>query len=343
MTSFTASVAFTLLAILMVIPAVTARAASDGQTVVIPGGNGPGAGKQVVLVSGDQEYRSEEGLPQLARILAKHHGFNCTVLFALDPATGVIDVENEQNIAGLEALDKADLMIIATRHRNLPDEQMQHVADYVASGKPIVALRTATHAFKIPADRKFARFGNDSTAEGWEGGFGRVVLGERWVDHHGSHGHESTRGIIAPGQADNPILRGIHDGDIWGTTDVYGIRLPLPEGCTTLVLGQVLTGMKPDDKPVEGPKNNPMMPIAWTRLRTEGNKPARAFTTTMGAATDLENEALRRLLVNACYWGLGMEDKIPAKSNVDLVGTFKPSPFKFGGSQKGLKPADTVK
>ena len=85
-------------------------------------------------MSGDQEYRSEEGLPQLAKILAKYHGFNCTVLFAINPADGTINVDNENNIPGLEALEHADLMIIATRHRNLPDEQMKYVADYVASG-----------------------------------------------------------------------------------------------------------------------------------------------------------------------------------------------------------------
>ena len=343
MTNLSASCACILLAVLVVVPVSVAGA--DDQTVVIKGDSGPGAGKKIVLVSGDQEYRSEEGLPQMAKILAKHHGFDCTVLFALDPKTGVIDVDNEQNIPGLEALDKADLMIIATRHRNLPDDQMQHVVDYVESGRPVVALRTATHAFKIPADRKFARYGNDSQVPGWEDGFGRVVLGEHWINHHGSHGHESTRGIIAPGQANNPILRGIHDGDIWGTTDVYGVRLPLPEGCTTLVLGQVLTGMEPTDKPVEGPKNNPMMPVAWTRVRTVSPAvpAARSFTTTMGAATDLQSEGLRRLLVNACYWGLRMEDKIPERSNVDIVGTFKPTKFSFGGSQKGLKPADMAK
>jgi hypothetical protein len=120
----------------------------------------------------------------------------------------------------------------------------------------------------------------------------------------------------------------------------------------------VLTGMEPTDKPVEGPKNNPMMPIAWTRVRpasppdvanpavgitTTVGRSARSFTTTMGAATDLQSEGLRRLLVNACYWGLGMEDKIPERSNVAIVGTFKPSKFSFGGSQKGLKPADMAK
>ena len=112
---------------------------------------------------------------------------------------------------------------------------------------------------------------------------------------------------------DHPILRGIKDGDIWGPTDVYGVRLPLPGDSQPLVLGQVLAGMKPAIQPVDGKKNEPMMPVAWTKtFTTPAGKNARVFTTTMGASQDLANEGLRRLLVNACYWALGMEEQIPA-------------------------------
>jgi type 1 glutamine amidotransferase len=167
------------------------------------------------------------------------------------------------------------------------------------------------------------------------------VLGETWVAHHGAHGKESTRGIVAPGASGHPILRGIKDGDIWGDTDVYTVRLPLPEGCETLVLGQVLTGMTPDTAPVEGAKNDPMMPVAWTKHYSVAGSPrGRVFTTTMGSSTDLAAEGTRRLLVNACYWALGLESAIPAKSNVEIVGTFEPSPFRNNGYVKGVKPAD---
>jgi hypothetical protein len=64
------------------------------------------------------------------------------------------------------------------------------------------------------------------------------------------------------------------------------------------------------------------------------------FVTTMGAAQDLESEGLRRLLVNACYWALRMEDKGPARANVDVVGKYKPRPFGFGGFAKAVRPAD---
>jgi hypothetical protein len=62
----------------------------------------------------------------------------------------------------------------------------------------------------------------------------------------------------------------------------------------------------------------------------------------MGASQDLEREGTRRMLVNAAYWAVGLEDKIPAKSNVDLVGEYKTRPFGFGGFTKGVKPADLL-
>lgn len=309
--------------------------------LVFEGSEGPGKGKHIVLVGGDEEYRSEETLPQMGRILAQHHGFKCTVLFAIDKQDSTVNPNQNDNIPGLAALKTADLMVIFTRFRNLPDDQMQHIVDYVDSGRPIVGLRTATHAFNL----KGSKFQNYTWgSKEWDGGFGRQILGETWISHHGGHGSQSTGGIIAPGQAEHPILRGIRDRDVWGPTDVYGVRLPLPGDSQPLVLGAVLEGMKVDDKPVAGKKNDPMMPVAWTKTyKSTSGKTGRVFTTTMGASTDFANEGVRRMLINACYWAVGLEDKIAAKSNVEIVGSFKPSPFKFNGFQKGLKPADFAK
>lgn len=316
---------------------------ADNPWLEVSGTAGPGAGKSVVLVSGDEEYRSEEALTQLAKILATHHGFNCTVLYAIDPKTGAISPNTGDNIPGLEALAKADLLVIATRFRNLPDDQMKPIDDYLKAGKPVIGMRTATHAFNIPGDRAYAHYGNGYGGEKkeWADGFGRLVLGEKWISHHGDHGRESTRGLIAPDAKDHPILRGIADGDIWGPTDVYGVRLPLPGDSKPLVLGQVLAGMTPDSPAVEGKKNDPMMPVAWTKTyAVDGGPSGRVFTTTMGSSTDLVAEGTRRMLVNACYWATGLEDKIPASSCVDVVGTFEPTPFGFNGARKGLKPGD---
>ncbi len=320
-----------------VIPLLTALviyAAEPADRLAIHGKSGPGKGKRIVLVSGDEEYRSEEALPQLARILSQRHGFDCTVLFAINPKDGTIDPNQSDNIPGLEALDSAGLMILFTRFRNLPDVQMKHIVDYVESGRPVVALRTATHAFDLKTSPTYRRYSWNSKE--WDGGFGRQVLGETWVSHHGRHGVQSTRGIIAQGREKHPILRGIRSGAIWVPTDVYKVRLPLPKGAEPLVLGEVLEGMNPSDAPVAGQQNHPMMPVAWTRTYVG----ARIFTTTMGSSQDLLNESFRRLLVNACYWALQMEARIAERSSVELVGAYQPRPFKFNGAAQGVKPSD---
>lgn len=306
----------------------------------IQGADGPGKGKHVVLISGDEEYRSEEALAQLGQILALRHGFDCTVLFAIDPATGLVDPMCLDNIPGLEALASADLMVIATRFRNLPDDQMRHIVDYVAAGKPIIGMRTATHAFRFGKDSAYSNWSFDSKT--WPGGFGRQILGETWVNHHGLHGKQSTRGVVAPGAGGHPIVRGCED--IWSPTDVYTVHLPLSGNGDPLVFGAVLEGMHPEDNPVAGPKNDPMMPIAWTRTyQLDGGKLGHAFTTTMGSSVCLGSEGVRRLLVNATYWCTGLAGKIPQRANVDVVGEFNPSNFAFGGFKKGLRPEDFVK
>ncbi len=316
---------------------------ADDAWVTYAGGDGPGAGQHIVLVSGDEEYRSEEGLPQLGKILAARHGFDCTVLFAIDPNTGEIAPNQVDNIPGLEALEDADLMIILTRLRNLPDEQMKYIDAYLRAGRPVLGMRTATHAFntKDSAWTHYSNgYGGDKTE--WKDGFGRLVLGEKWISHHGHHKKESTRGLIASGAEGHPIVRGIEPGSIWGDTDVYGVRLPLPGDSQAIVLGQVLTGMNRDDPPVEGKKNDPLLPVTWTKsYQLPGGKPGQAFNTTMGAATDLVAEGTRRMLVNAVYWILGMEEQIPETGTaVDLVGKYTPTSYGFDGYKKGVKPDD---
>jgi type 1 glutamine amidotransferase len=309
---------------------------AEDQWVVLEGKEGPGKGKHIVFVTGDEEYRSEESMPQLAKILAVHHGFTCTVLFGIDPKTGEIDPCTVDNIPGLAALDKADLMVLFTRFRDLPDDQMKHIMDYTNSGRPIVGLRTATHAFRFKKHAKGPyRKWTFNARPPTKGGYGRQVLGETWINHYGHHNVESTRGVIVPGQEKNPIVRGCED--IWGPSDVYGLTT-LHGDCTPIVLGQVLTGMKPTDPPNEQKK---AIPVAWTKTYTgTAGKASRVFTTTMGHAGDLKSEGFRRLLVNACYWALGMEGQIPERAKVDIVGTYDPVPIGFGKYKKGLKPSD---
>jgi len=314
---------------------VGGNAQADDPWIVFEGKDGPGKGKHIFFVTGDEEYRSEESMPQLAKILAVHQGFKCTVLWAINKEDGAIDPQTLDNIPGLEALETADLMVIFTRFRELPDEQMKCIIDYTNSGRPIVGLRTATHAFRYREnlDSPYAKY-SFKDAE-FEGGYGRQVLGETWAGHYGHHNHESTRGVIAEGMENHPIVRGCED--IWGPSDVYDITT-LTGDSKPIVMGQVLVGMNPDDPPNT---EKPARPIAWTKTHTgaEG-KAARVFTTTMGHGGDLKSEGFRRLLVNACYWGMGMEDQIPARAKVDLVGEYDPNPIGTGKHKTGLKPSD---
>lgn len=320
---------------------MTRRAANAGSSrdkpwITYKGSAGIGRGKNIVFISGDEEYRSEEALPMLARILAVRHGFDCTVLFAIDPESGMINPNIRGNIPGLHHLESADMLVLFTRYRELPDNQMKYIIDYTESGRPVMGLRTATHAFlyRAESDSRYAQYGARSTE--FEGGYGRQILGETWVNHHGAHGKESTRGVLNEKCKDHPILRGV--ADIWGPTDVYSITT-LTGNPEILVYGQVLTGMNPGDPPVTDGKNDPMMPVAWIKTGKSG-KQSRVFCTTMGASVDLESEGLRRLLINGCYWCMGMENRIPEKSDVDYVGTFKPTFYGFGNYKKELKPSD---
>ncbi len=326
----------------------------------------------IVFVSGDEEYRSEEALPQLAKILSATHGFNCTVLFAQDPAKpGVVNPNYVQNIPGLESLKTADLMVIFTRFRALPEDQMQYIDDYLMTGKPVIGMRTATHAFnfsKIDSTSKWRNYSNSFEGEDeWKDGFGRLVLGEKWISHHGNHKHQSTRGIAAPGMEKHPILNGISQGEIWGSTDVYGVRLPLPGDSQPIVLGQVtnrageyndqdsLFGMRftdnniagieiekdKDGKEVKVNRNDPMMPIAWIKsYQIPGGQQGKAFTSTIGAATDLLTEGTRRLIVNSVFWCLDLN--VPDKADVSLIGDYNPSPYSFKDDQYWLDKNLTV-
>ena len=303
--------------------------------IVYEGNEGPGTGKHIVLVSGDEEYRSEEALPLLGKILAVHHGFKCTVLFAIDSETGEINPEEQTNIPGLHNLETADMMVLFTRFRELPDDQMKYIVDYTNAGKPVMGLRTATHGFSYSRNLQspYAKYSFNS--EEFDGGYGRQVLGETWINHHGHHGKESTRGVINAEMREHPILRGVED--VWGPTDVYGTT-SLAGDPQVLLDGQVLVGMEPSDQPKP---DTPTMPLAWIKSYTgDQGTASRVFCTTMGASVDLESEGLRRLLINACYWCMGMENEIPDRSQVDYVDEYNPNFFGFGTFKRGMRPSD---
>jgi hypothetical protein len=168
-------------------------------TLNFSGGEGPGKGKHVVLLAGDEEYRSEEVIPVLARILAEQHGFETTALFSAD-ADGTINPNASGSLMGAEALDKADALVILLRFRAWDDETMGKFKAALDRGVPVIALRTSTHAFNFKNDSKWADWSWKSKG----GGFGRKVLGETWLTHWGVHKKEATRTVTEPGM--NPQI-----------------------------------------------------------------------------------------------------------------------------------------
>jgi len=307
---------------------------ADDLWLHIPPAEGKANGKKVVLISGDEEYRSEEVCPALAKILSQHHGFDTTVLFAINPDGGYIDPNFSSNIPGLEALADADLLIIGTRFRKLSTEQLAPLAEYLNSGRPVIGFRTATHAFT----------GGTVTGDFNWNQFGLLILGEQWVAHHGRHGVEGARGVIEQANADHPVLQGVTD--VFGPSDVYTVKNLDEEKATVLLRGAVTETLDPSSKILaDDPRNNPMMALAWIHEYTspDGGAKGKAFTTTMGASQDIVSDDLRRLFVNASLYLVGLE--VPAAAEVGFVDPFEPTRFAFIRAEnffkeRNLKPSD---
>lgn len=288
----------------------------------------------IVLVAGDEEYRSEEVMPMLAKILSQKHGFKCTVLFSLGPdGADYIDSNNQQGIRGLESLSSADLLIIATRFRHPDAEQAKHIASFLKFGKPVIGLRTATHAFQGGE-----KFSDDLTFDQ----FGRKVLGEQWVSHHGHHKVEGARSVVEPGADKHPILRGV--SEIFAPSDVYGV-VNLTDADQILLRGAITETLDPASKTlVDDARNKPMQPLAWVHAyKLKDGTAGKSFCTTAGAAVDFVDEDLRRLIVNAAIMLTGGE--VPDKADVDYVDPFYPTFYGFindGNYYKNLnmKPED---
>ena len=299
--------------------------------VVYEGADGPGAGKHIVLIAGDHEYRSEEILPAMARILAKNLGFKSSVFFTLDDE-GFIE-PGSSNITGLDALDTADLLTVGLRFQDFSAEEMQHVVDYLDRGGPVLGIRTSTHAFRITGG-PFVKYTWDYAGEEYEGGFGRQVLGETWVGHYGENHEQSSRILPSKDQATHPIMRGVSNIHVQSG----GYRADPMPGSIVLGMGQVLNGMNPDSPPDPGKE---LLPVAWTRTYQGGNgRQGRVFTTTHGASEDFLNPGFRRMLVNAALWALGLEDSINADIGVSPVGPYNPVLFGFDSYRRGVKPSD---
>jgi type 1 glutamine amidotransferase len=313
-------------------PETVLQTDADKYKVVYKGDKGPGVGKNIVFIATDHEYRGEESLPALARILAKRYGFTCTVVFALDENNDILP--GGSNIKGLEVLDKADLLVMFMRFADFPDEEMKHIDDYVRRGGPVMGFRTSTHAFSNKKNAKWGHYSWDYNGPKteWKDGFGEYVFGETWVSHYGTNHKQSSKIIIEESQAKHPIMRGVKD--VWVQSGGY---TAYPKG-TVLARGQVLNGMTPTSEP---DKTKELLPVAWVRdYKIESGKTGRAFAVTHGASEDILNDGFRRMVLNASFWLLGMDKQIKPDNDIAFVGPYKPTTFNFSGYKAHVKPSD---
>ena len=319
--------------ILTLLLAATAAASAQSTSIVYEGEAGPGVGKHIVFLASDHEYRAEETCPALARILAKHYGFKCTVVFGVDEE-GFIQAGSSR-VSGLAALEKADLFFIVARFLNPTDEEMAHIEAYLERGGPVVGLRTSSHAFQIPANSKYAKYDFRSKVEGYENGFGHQVLGNTWVGHYGTNHKQGTRITTIPEQRGNVILSGVGETAFTHAGAYVGKAAP---DFTVLATSQPLVSMDPNAEP---DTKKPPMPCTWTReyAAKDGSK-HRVFHSTQGASQDFLDDNYRRMILNGALWALGMEKEIKPDMDISFVGPFQPRKFSFKGEAKKVKPAD---
>jgi type 1 glutamine amidotransferase len=225
---------------------------------------------RVVFISAESEYGAAESLPGFAHELVTKYGCYCEVLQGSAERGG----PERHEIAGMEALTKADLVVVFARRRAFPQEQMKYLHIYLGMGKPLIGLRTASHAFDARGK------GPKEHAE-WPM-FDSKVLGG---NYHGHYGRGPTTTVTpADGAGDHPILAGVHTPFI-SISSLYQVS-PLTKSTSTLLVGTI------PDKESE--------PVAWTNRY----KKSRVFYTSLGHVDDFKNPQFRRLLINAVFWAM---------------------------------------
>ncbi|MCC5908345.1 MAG: ThuA domain-containing protein [Balneolaceae bacterium] len=295
----------------------TQQAAESSQESIDP------SSIHIVFVTGDEEYRSEESMPMLARILKNRYGFQVSVRYAL--TDGYIDPNNQDNIEGLDVLVDADMMVMYTRFRSLPDEQLQYITDFAESGKPMAGFRTATHAFS---------YGENHENHHMDFEWPQEVFGLPWISHHG--GSNSTDVLIDEENSDHPVLRGVEP--FHARSWLYHANTLLDDA-VPLLTGRAVEGAQPGGDYFDDPHT-----VAWTNYYEGEHGNSRVFFTTLGHPNDFFDENMRRLAIQGFFWALGMEDQIPDEGlNVDILGVYDPNPAGFGEQFKqNLRPDDIM-
>jgi type 1 glutamine amidotransferase len=205
------------------------------------------------MISGSEQYQSEESLLGFKAYLEEHYNVKCTMTLAKDKGS---------DLPGIEALDGADLMVVFCRRVKVPSEQLERIKEWRRKGKPVIGIRTASHAFQNWLE------------------FDRAILGG---DYKGHGGDEQTRILIADDAKDHPILSGVKE---WTRPGKLYRNPNLAEDVTVL-----LTGIGKNDR----------QPVAWCRTYDK-EKGGRSFYTSMGYPHDFQNDNFRRLTLNAISW-----------------------------------------
>ena len=228
--------------------------------------------KHLVIVTAEREYKTEVTLPAFADAHLAND-FRISYVHA--------DPDDKNDLIGIEALADADIALISVRRRTLAEHQLDFVRKFVAAGKPVVGIRTASHAFSLrekPAPDGHASW-DSFDADVWGGSY------------HGHLGNKlKTSAWVRKGAQKHPILKGIKEAEFSTGGSLYQV-LPLAAGAEVLVMGKAETA--PDREPV-----------AWTFKHSGGG---RAFYTSLGHVDDFSNPQFTQMLVNAVYWGLAME------------------------------------
>jgi len=221
-----------------------------------------------VFVIHEKEYDTARTVPAFVEAeLAQRFGWRCTYLMG----------DGLHNIPGLEVLDDADLLFVSVRRQVLPAEDLAHIRAYCESGKPVVGIRTASHAFS-------SRKGDTPDgAEEWPE-FDFEILGGNYHDHYGNTLKAIAQVISA--ESGHPILDGVDVAEFVTGGSLYETS-PLADSATPLLMGRVA--------------GHPPEPVAWTNVNKYGG---RVFYTSLGHVDDFDNPDFRRLLVNGIVWAL---------------------------------------
>lgn len=230
---------------------------------------------RLAVLMGDDEYKTEETLPKFAREeLGKDYAVH--LIFASD--------SDRNDFPGMESLAQADAAIISVRRRVLPAEQMAVVRKFVESGKPVIGIRTASHAFSLRSPATLPTGYAD-----WPE-LDADIWGGNYTGHHGAGPRVAIR--AAEGAESHPLLQGVAVEELFGAGSLYQTA-PLASSATALLIGEI------PEKPAE--------PVAF--VNTTKYK-GRAFYTSLGHVGDFEQPAFRRLLKNAIAWAVA-EQRTP--------------------------------